>query len=291
MNRQNGMGVGGTGTRPQIQFGWIAESWGCFKAAPGTWVASLLFLGAICAVPFLLVSMFDFTTHLRFEPSSPVVHDLALAALVFELFEAPLIYACLLGLANRQVRGYPICFKDLFAGSRSYGSLFVLNLLFLLPNILLLNRLIDGFSVSSLALFRIYMYHVWVIAFLLPVSAMVADGVTVRAALARAVRVNDQIIATAFVFVFCLIMFASAVPCGLGVLITCPMMFIIGALAYRDLVGMPGMATSSTAQAPSDPGQWPPTPTPGGSTSIGHRTEESYERPLENPTHPVEFNE
>ena len=272
MNEQHGAGPTGTGVRARIQYSWIGESWGWFKAAPGTWISCKFAVIGLFYVPLISIDLY-FMKH----AASQVAHipgaglpplfanpfylpQTILTGWAFNLFVFPFIDACLLGLANRQVRGYPIGIKDVLAGAPWYGRLFVYNTLFQLPGLILLAIWLtthlntEGFTYVS------YIYYFVMRALMLPVPAMVADGVPVKQALVRAFAATklDWPNAMGFVLVFFLLWAASLIPCGLGLLIVSPMAYIIAAIAYRDLIGMPGMATSTIS--PSGTEQWPPAP-------------------------------
>ena len=297
MNEQYGAGV-----RPRVQYSWIGESWDWFKASPGTWIASLFILGAISLVPlmgFVFLSVMRTARQIAetphfgsptFSQTSPFTGEIFfLPLLVFEVFLQPFVYACALGLANRQIRGYSIGVNDVFAGARSYGRLFIINLFILLPNIAVIALGTAGLTISPWYGLLSNIYNLIVMSVMLPVPAMVADGVPVVEAISRgsAATKQDRFNAIGFVFVCWLIMLAGTLACGLGTMITGPMMYIVGAIAYRDLIGMPGMATSLPAHTPSNIGQWPPPPTPGA----GPSTEQSFRPPSEKPPLPPDFNE
>ena len=50
-----------------------------------------------------------------------------------------------------------------------------------------------------------------------------------------------------FLFLFGILLFLSAIPCGLGLLVTLPMLYLISALAYRDMIGIPGLPRARRA--------------------------------------------
>jgi len=70
--------------------------------------------------------------------------------------------------------------------------------------------------------------------------------------------------ATGLVFVLILLVYASEMACFVGLLATIPMVFLICALAYRDLVGMPDLVPPAppawSVPRPPQEGVWPPPP-------------------------------
>lgn len=67
--------------------------------------------------------------------------------------------------------------------------------------------------------------------------------------------------ATGFVFVMVLLVYVSELPCFIGLLATIPMVFLVTALAYRDMAGMPNvLPLPALYHLPAAPGVWPPAP-------------------------------
>jgi len=77
---------------------------------------------------------------------------------------------------------------------------------------------------------------------------------------------QDMWNAGAFVLVLGLLVAVSIIPCGLGLFVTLPMFFLVSALAYRDMIGMPGAVSTTGAYGvppgygASQSGVWPPPP-------------------------------
>ena len=196
--------------------------------------------------------------------------------LLFSLWAAYL-YGGMLRMAVRQVRGLPVEMKDIFRGGPLFGRM--LGAIFLLgfgayglealclgpmgivtwrhgpPLAIGLTAAVGGILLFALALLAY--------SLLIPAFALMADGVGVFDALKRSVKaMKGQAAAGAgFVFVFGLLVYASQLLCGIGTLATLPMGFLITALAYRDMVGMPNMAPlPGPVYAPASVGVWPPPP-------------------------------
>jgi hypothetical protein len=64
---------------------------------------------------------------------------------------------------------------------------------------------------------------------------------------------RDWLMFTLFAIALALIAGAGGIACGVGVLATYPLLFLGHALAYRDLVGMPGAHSQGQFMAPPPP--------------------------------------
>ena len=95
------------------------------------------------------------------------------------------------------------------------------------------------------------------------VSPLVADGRPVGESYSIAYEVlrKNWFRSSCFLFVFSLLTLVSYCPCGLGLLITWPMSYLIASLAYRNMVGMPGVTVQSPPAHEND--SCPPRPQSG----------------------------
>ena len=197
--------------------------------------------------------------------------------LVYALWSA-LLYGGMFRMAVRQVRGLPIEMRDIFRGGPLFGRM--LGAIFLLG--------FGGYFLEALCVGPLYLL-IWkhgplaamivagvvgvallvalslsFMGMLLPSFALIADGDKVIPALRRSIQsMKGRWAASAgFVFVLGVLVYASALPCYVGLLATVPMIFLTCALAYRDMVGMPDMAPLPAPYYPAaDAGTWPPPPT------------------------------
>lgn len=190
------------------------------------------------------------------------------------------LYGGLFQMAVNQVRGLSIAYRDIFSGGRLFGRMlgamlllglagYATELIAVGPGLLRLwlsphamTAIIAAFVFGILILMCLGLI-LW--GLLLPAFALMADGEPIFGALRRSVRgmKAQWLPAAGFVFVLGLLVYASEIPCGIGLLATIPMVFLICALAYRDLVGMPNMAPPPVpGYAPAAPGVWPPPPGP-----------------------------
>ncbi len=252
-------GAGGYQVPGRVNFGWISEAFEIFKVNAGIWIVATL---ALIFVP----GIFGFIIGLVFGAagaaagagstggfgSSPFSSGLPIATQLvvqaFTLAYQAFLYGGLYGMAVKQVRGEPISFNDIFSGGRYFLPMLGFQILYALAvafGFLLL--IVPGLLVASL---------------MIPTYAQIADGVSFSDAISRSIdgMKRDMWNGIAFLFVMGLVILVSLIPCGLGVFVTYPMLWIVSALAYRDMVGMPGPSTPYGMGAAAAPGVWPPAP-------------------------------
>ena len=285
----------------RVDFGWITQAWQFFMAQAGVWVvATLALIGPAVVVGiafyiYMLAAMFPggFPPHAPAPgaalpaPAPPVIFAPGNAGkivtvefaviFVFSLYSA-FLYGGMFRMAVRQVRGLALTFRDIFRGGPLFGRM--LGAMFLLyfasyaleaiglgPGYFLLLRhaptaaTVVAFLVGGL----VWLGSALVLpALLLPACALMADGVRLFPALRRSVQAmkSHWLPAAGFVFVLGLLFYASYFACLIGMLVTTPMIFLVTALTYRDLAGMPDvLPPSAPYYAPAAPGVWPPPPT------------------------------
>jgi len=282
----------------RVDFGWITESWQFFMAHTGIWVVatlalvgpSLLFVLGFYAYILLAAFPGGFPPHQpapgAMPPPTPAIFlpgnmgkvvTAEVGFVLFSLLYSAFLYGGMFRMAVRQVRGLALSYRDIFAGGPLFGRM--LGAMFLLgfasyalqaiglgPGYVLLFRhastlaTVLTFLVGGLA----YLCIAAVLpGLLLPAFALMADGVRVFPALRRSVRAmkGSWLPATGFVVVMGLLVYASEIPCLLGLLATIPMVFLVTALAYRDMAGMPDVhPPPAPFHPPAAVGVWPPAP-------------------------------
>ena len=239
----------------RIKYSWIGEAWDFFKQSPGVWIVATLVFGALYlglvflwgaatgawsgmgdvgAVPLYWLSYVD-------RKATDI--SISIVDLVFD----PFTFACLFSLALRQVDGEVITFADIFKGRRFYVQM-------LLPNLILMVTSLAGSLMCCLGISV-------PLARLFPAFGLIVDGKKASTAMSLSLDATraDWLNSTGFVFVFWLLMAASAIPVGIGLLATFPMMFLVGAIATRDLFGGARRARPSF-QTRLELHQWPPAP-------------------------------
>ena len=267
-NPYNAPMTGGYGPTYKVRFDWISEAWTVFSREAGIWIGSLiLYTIVISAVTLAIDAVFGgallaSSSQRGGSAASPYGTDappplesiiIVFVSWIFHAFAA----VSLFGVAVKQLRGERVSFSDASGGLPALGNALVVTFLGTL-------LYVAGFFALCIGAFV-------AIAFMMPLYALTADGESVLGAFGRSFdgMKRDWLTATGFVFVWFLIYGLSAIPCYLGWLATIPMTVILGAIAYRDMVGMPGAlppnAMGYFPGVPSygqpQPGQWPPPPT------------------------------
>lgn len=263
-------GGGGVGYAPpgKVNFGWISEAFTLFQANIAVWiVAGLLSLvpvifgaivGAIAGASGAAATAYSpdasnpgaaFAQRL----SGGLNPGVSLIIRVVGAIYTAWLYGGVYRAAIKQVRGEPISTADLFTGVPTMWSMLGFSVVYGLGvGVGTLLCIVPGLLVAGL---------------LFPGYALIADGESLGNALSRCIDAmkRDMWTAAAFVFVMGLLIVVSAIPCGLGMLVTVPVFYLVGALAYRDMIGMPsGAGAGGYGQpgfgAPAAPGVWPPAP-------------------------------
>ena len=284
----------------QVSFGWISEAWRFFSIQAGVWILAMLVFAAPTVIFIAAFYAMMWTTMFPggFPPAAqvpgtapfPRTNPALMGSHMTTIFAmeigfgllysvwAAYLYGGLFRMAVQQVRGLPIEVRDVFRGGPLFGRM--------LGAIFLLGSGAYGLEALCMAPFGLVIWQhgpaaamigsgilAFVLVFglllvfsgmLLPSFALMADGDGVITALKRSLRAmkNAWPAAAGFVFVLGILVYASEIPCGLGLLATIPMFFLITALAYRDMLGMPNMAAPpAPAYAPAQAGVWPPPPT------------------------------
>lgn len=230
---------------PKVNYGWIGESWRLFQQKPDVWVLSTL----AQYLPFVLLygaailfGILGSGGHILTTPDSdPRASEGMSVGLSFGMiiaFIPAFVLNCRLNyatsmMANKQVRGESITFSDIFKSGPGIWPLFGLGVIWAIL-----------FLVSALLF---YLPVLILVALTLPCAALAAEGVGPVEALQRSVTAmkNDWLNAAGLVLLFLLITLISAVPCGLGLLITYPMANLLGSLACRDMIGLPSVPDAS----------------------------------------------
>ena len=152
------------------------------------------------------------------------------------------LFGGLYSAAFKQIRGEQIAVGDLFSGgryfSRMIGAAILIGIASIIGSILCF---IPGLIVGGLAF--------------LTAPMIVEGGKGTIDAIKASVEVTkrDWIMFTLFAIALALIAGAGGIACGVGVLATYPLLFLGHAVAYRDLVGMPGAHSQGQFMAPPPP--------------------------------------
>ena len=252
----------------RVNFGWIGEAYRFVNQAAWIWVLAILIYGiAQLVVTSSLIRAFPnpnyippptpfgsgYSAHygIQFGQNSNLTPIGQVIAALFLWTYGAFQNASLYGMAVKQVRGGQLAFGDAFGGGPRWAPMLLLNLILFFTYIAGIFALCVGLLVAA--------------AFFWPAQAMVADGRSAPEALSASVNgmKQDWLNAVLLILMFGLLLVVSILPCGLGLFITIPMLYFMGALAYRDMVGMPGAgvgATDAPGYGTPPPGVWPPPP-------------------------------
>jgi len=232
---------------PGVRWEWISEAWNLFTKQWSVWVLMILVTGLIVFaiyLPFIGVIGMMMPTPQVGEPFEfPVwvfmlYPIMALAILAAVSWLAGGLY----NAAFKQVRGEQIAVGDLFSGGKYFARILVAGLLIGIAAMIGgAFCLIPGLIVSGMA-------------FLTYPMIVEGDKGTIDAIKASInVTKKDWIMFTVFAIALGLIAGAGAIACGVGALATYPLLFLGHALAYRDLVGIPGSQAQGQFMPPPPP--------------------------------------
>ena len=265
---------GGYAPPGRVNFGWIGEAFELYKVNIGVWIIATLMAFVPTIVGAIVGAIFGATSALQHSSGSqppfgsspspfgrqqnaytgglpPMLYfGIQIASALYSAWLAGGVY----GTAVKQVRGEVISIGDIFAGGPLIWKMFGFNIVYSFAvGLGWCFCLVPGFLLSGL---------------LFPAYALIADGETVGNAIARSIdgMKRDMWNAGAFILVMGLVVLAGIIPCGLGLLVTIPMFYLVAALAYRDMIGMPGGANTTGAfgvpggYGAAQSGVWPPPP-------------------------------
>ena len=285
-----------------VSFGWLGEAFGLFGAKVLLWtgasaLAIYLPVVLIYGLEFALGDPINFFVAFtgRTPKASGVGQYVFLVALaVFFGLTSLFFLGGLLRMAVRQVRGVPIVARDILRGGRVFGPLLGFSLLFAVAGTVLalacfaplIFEVVGAYNAlfgtaPGPATHTIIWLWVWgvlgtvlyliastvLLALLFPAFALLADGERVLAAGRRSLAAmrRQWLLATVFLSVLSVIyLVASVIPFGAGMLVVLPLLCLATALAYRDMIGMPGRVWPAPPDyGPPQEGVWPPPPSVG----------------------------
>lgn len=230
---------------PKVNYGWISESWALFQKKPDVWILATLAQYLPYILLYGVALLFGFIGAGGRVAVSPyadprasegmntgLLFGMIVAFIPAFLLNCRLNYATSI-MANKQVQGESIIFSDIFKSGPGMWPLLGLGVIWAIL-----------FFVSALLF---YLPVLLLIALTLPCSALVVAGVGPVEALQRSVAAmkTDWLNAVGVVLLFLLITVLSAIPCGLGLLVTYPMANLLTSLACRDMIGLPAVPDAS----------------------------------------------
>jgi uncharacterized membrane protein len=277
--------TGGYAPPGRVNFGWIGEAFNLFKANAAVWIVAGLMLFVVPAVVGGIIggiygasaalhppvggppAPFGTNPYGRMNPYQnglPIGLNLVIQVLSFVY--TSYLYGGIYRIAVKQVRGEMTSIGDLFSGGPLMLTMLGFQLIYLITVLVgSLLCIIPGLLAAGL---------------LFPAYALIADGESLSNSISRSVDAmkRDLWNAAAFTLVMSLLVIASYLAFCLGEFVTFPMFWLVAALAYRDMIGMPGIAAPASPYGAAPygtppPGVWPPppgqAPPPGPSPSFG----------------------
>jgi hypothetical protein len=254
---------------PGVRWEWISEAWNLFTKQWSVWVLMILvtvLVMAVIYVPLYSIAVFSMMPSVS-EDGVVSTGSGALPLLILPVAYGALACAAswlaggLYGAAFKQLRGEQISVGDLFSGGRYFTRMIVASILIgILFGIGSIFCLIPGLIVAGLAF--------------LTAPMIVEGGKGAIDAIKASIEVTkkDWIMFTIFALALGFIAGSGSIACGVGVLATYPLLFLGQAVAYRDLVGIPGgqfaapdyrsYTPSQTPYAPPDYGSYTPSAPP-----------------------------
>ena len=240
---------------PGVRWEWIGEAWDLFKKQWSAWVLMILVMILVLGVIGLVIYLPFIGVIAAMAPSvsqdgefSPASGFLPVVLLIFY----PVIIlaiACVgswlaggvYGAAFKQIRGEQIAVGDLFSGGKYFVRILGASLLIGIAVGIGGICIIPGLIVAGFTF--------------LTVPMIVEGGKGAIDAIKASIEVTkkDWIMFSIFALALGFIAQAGAIACGVGLLATAPLLFLSHALAYRDLVGMPGAQSEGQYMPPPPP--------------------------------------
>jgi len=267
---------GGYGPPPSpnsgVDFGWIGEAWGYFKANAGAWIgALLLMMVCVLALEFGLFAATGVLGQMMSNQARATTTPQYLGVLMAVTVASQMLTAGLYRMAHRQVTGETVSAGDLFAIGDVFTPLLAYGLaLSILPVTTQfitagMNSASSTNPLAALPALAVILIVNGLVQFFLAFTsvAIVVDRVGVVEALGKSVRIVSANWAglLGYFIVLGLAAFAGFVACCVGMFATMPLLYIGTVLAYIRLGGTGGPGPNAFA---SPPGMWPPPPSMGG---------------------------
>ncbi len=254
--------------QPRIDFGWIGQAWALFRLQSGAWVGALLLyvlvVGLVAGALAFATGLYGYFHALALQGQTGMTggnpREQLLRLLPFSLLFAP-FNAILLGglyrMALRQSRGEAITATGVFSALDVALPLLLVGFFVAALGIGLTFLLPQGAGLLNL---------LWQGLFMFAPLAVVDRRLSAPAAIVESFGLlKKQWLMTAlFFFVVSIISALGGLVCGVGFLVTYPLLFLSLAIGYLSFtepgrpIGplAPGVPDYGTAQ----PGVWPPPP-------------------------------
>ncbi len=256
-------------TSSTVRWGeWISEGWQMFTERWQVWVVQMLIVFLIFVVPTIPFYVMSVTTQLEAAsagrpPEPPAMFiPLLLIAMPILLLVGGFVWGGLWKTAIKQLRGETISVKDLFSG----GDIFlrVIGAFIAIAFMMILGALLCFFPALIVA---------GLLYFTIPLIVDRNMGVSDALSASYNATKSNWLMFALFAIVVGLLASLGQFACYIGLLVTYPLQFTIGAVAYRDVFGVPGARSFSSKSAstptsyagqswPAPPPQSSPPPSP-----------------------------
>ncbi len=263
----------------EVRWEWIGHAWKLFTSDPTTWILMLLtgfVLMVICTIPVSMIFGFAAFSGTDFEEPVPGAGLGAMSAgfivtivllYVAMLCVSAFFYSGFFRTAIKQARGQSISLADLFSGRDCFlsvlGFQFLMAIAFIsvyvifyLPAFILPGIEVLTILAAYLAYFVIYGLMFFALPLIVDRRAGVLEAVRKSIELTR----PNLIMYALFFFVLALLSFVGIFACGIGLLVTLPFIFTVPAVAYRDVLGLPGAQNYDQFAVPPPPNYSDPVP-------------------------------
>lgn len=230
-------------TSATIRWGeWIGEGWQMFAERWQVWVLQILILFLIFAVPIVPFYLMMFAAQLNTAPGEvpefpALFFPLMFAVILISTLGGAFLLSGLYKTAFKQLRGEAISVGDLFSG----GDVFLR----------VLGAMIAVSLLSTVGIFLCILPYFVVIGLLhFTIPLIVERNLGIGEALSASVNATkaNWFMTTIFVFVVYLLGSVGVYACGVGALVSYPLLFTITAIAYRDVFGVAGARRFSANQ-------------------------------------------
>jgi len=170
------------------------------------------------------------------------------------------LYSGFFRTAIKQARGQAISVADLFSGRDCFLSVFRYQILlllaficvyaiFYLPALIVPGIQILTILAAYLAVFLINASMFFALPLIVDRRAGVLEAMRKSIELTR----SNLIMYAIFIFVVALLSFVGVVGCGIGLIVTIPFLITVPAVAYRDVIGLPGAQNYDQFVVPPPP--------------------------------------
>jgi hypothetical protein len=261
----------------EVRWEWIGHAWKLFTSDPGTWILMFLtvfILLTLCNIPiYLMFGLAIFSGRDFDEPSTgadlggadlgAMSLGLLIPIIFLYIFVTCVFLFLLSGLyrtAIKQARGQSISLADLFSGRDcflsvvGYQFLLIIISIFLYMVFFLPALIIPGIEgLTLLAASLVYLLFSGLMFYALPLIIDRRAGVLEAMRKSIELTRSNIIMYTIFFVVVMLLSGVGFFACIIGLFVTLPFFITVPAVAYRDVLGLPGAQSYDQFAVPPPP--------------------------------------